>query len=241
MQLISLQNISVKINQQVVLEDISFTVKRGEYVGLVGPNGAGKTTLLKVILGVVKPYQGKIIIPSKLTFGYVPQTYILHRKTPLSVQEFLEMGLKRNTLWRKSSEKKLLLEKLECVELGAFFLDKTFQNLSGGEKQRVTIAKSLLQNPHILLFDESLNSVDIAIKMQIYKLLSRINTELNITIIFASHEVESVTQECQRILCLNKKLYHGCHPIKFIFGEECSNESEEITSHLIHHHHTLSN
>lgn len=238
MPIITFHNVSVRFGGAFALEDISFEIQKGDYVGLIGPNGAGKSTLLKTILGIIHPQKGKITLHDSVSFGYVPQNYLPANFFSISVREILEMGLPRTSFFRKKTEEKLFLEKLSMVGLQESFLEKSFHTLSGGQKQRVIIARSLLQNPNVLLFDEPLSGVDYTTKLQIYELLANINQHYQTTIIFVSHEIESVIQKCQRILCLNKKLHEGCHPVDFMQGrlDTCQIPANHPL-HPIHHHH----
>lgn len=241
MPIISLKNIGVQFGENTALENISFSLEKGEYVGLIGPNGAGKSTLLKVILGLQSPTSGEISFGKNITFGYVPQNYFLNTTFSISVKEVLEMGSKSSFLWGGKTIKKRAEEVLEMVGLEKNFLKKNFQTLSGGQKQRVVIARSLLQNPDVLLFDEPLSGVDFETKIQIYELLATLNKKYNATIIFVSHEIENVVSKCHRILCLNKKMHEGCHPIEFMQGklDSCSVLETHQTIRPIHHHHSL--
>jgi zinc transport system ATP-binding protein len=127
------------------------------------------------------------------------------------------------------------------VGLETSFLKKNFQDLSGGQKQRVIIARALLQEPDVLLFDEPLSGVDFETKLQMYELLAMLNDKYKTTIIFVSHEIESVIAKCHRVLCLNKKMHKGCHPLEFAQGnlESCPVLKTEKSLHPIHHHHSL--
>ena len=127
--------------------------------------------------------------------------------------------LDRFSFFRKESENNLFEEKISLIGLDTSFLSKSFHELSGGQKQRIIIARSLLQNPDVLLFDEPLSSVDYTTKIQIYELLAEINQKHKTTILFVSHEIENIVQKCHRVLCLNKKLHEGCHPIDFMNGK----------------------
>ncbi len=240
--MISAQNMGVQFEENFVLQNISFEVQKGEYIGIIGPNGAGKSTLLKLILGMVKPTQGSINVAVGARFGYVPQNYLPKNLFSVSVQEILEMGLSRISCWRNTTESRILQEKIEIVGLDASFFKKPFHDLSGGQKQRVIIARALLQDPEILLFDEPLSGVDFATKLQLYDVLAEINTLQKTTILFVSHEVESVVNRCHRILCLNKKLHEGCHPLDFIVGKSslCPTVPIPEKLHPVHHHHDLS-
>lgn len=239
MSIISVQNVSVCFRDVFALEDISFDIQKGDYIGLIGPNGAGKSTLLKTILGIIIPSTGKIVVNNSVIFGYVPQHYLPENLFSLSVLEILETGLSRRSFFRKKSEKELCIAKLAVVGLSESFLKKSFHSLSGGQKQRVIIARSLLQNPNVLLFDEPLSGVDYNTKLQIYDLLAMINKEHNTTIIFVSHEIESIVKKCKRILCLNKNLHEGCHPIDFMQGKlnTCTVLEPDLAVRPIHHHH----
>ena len=169
----------------------------------------------------------------------MPQNYLPDNFFSLSVREILEMGLLRRSFFRRKTEEKIFTEKLNVVGLDESFLQKSFHILSGGQKQRVIIARSLLQNPNVLLFDEPLSGVDYTTKLQIYELLAKINQEHKTTIIFVSHEIESIIQKCKRILCLNKGLHEGCHPIDFMQGklDKCTVLETTHSIRPIHHHH----
>ncbi len=239
MPIITLKNVTVSFGGHTAIEDISLEVQQGDYIGLIGPNGAGKSTLLKTLLGIITPQKGEIIYSKNVSFGYVPQNYLPESFFSLSVREVLEMGVLRMSFFRKKAEKKLFSEKLTMVGLDPSFLEKSFHSLSGGQKQRVIIARSLLSNPNVLLFDEPLSGVDYTTKIQIYELLADINATYKTTIIFVSHEIESVIQKCHRILCLNKKLHEGCHPVDFMNGKlnTCRVNTSVPALHPIHHHH----
>lgn len=239
MPIIKLQNISVFFGENTALDNVSLEIEKGDYIGLIGPNGAGKSTLLKTLLGIIAPQKGKIIVEKNVSFGYVPQNYIPESFFSISVQEVLEMGMMRMSFFRKKSEIKIFSDKLTVVGLDSSFLKKSFHSLSGGQKQRVIIARSLLTNPNVLLFDEPLSGVDYTTKIQIYELLAHINKKYKTTIIFVSHEIESVIEKCQRILCLNKKIHEGCHPVDFMNGKlgACSVLTLKPSIKPIHHHH----
>lgn len=240
MSIISVENVTVKFEDNLVLDDISFSIEEGEYVGLIGPNGAGKSTLLKVILGIINPNKGKIIKNKNISFGYVPQNYLLNSYFSISVEEVILMS-SYNFFWNSKNEKKRALEVLEMVELNKNFLKKNFQDLSGGQKQRIIIARSLFCNPKVLFFDEPLSGIDFETKIQIYELLSNLNKNNKTTIVFVSHEIETIISKCHKVLCLNKKLYKGCHPIEFTKGEikNCKIIKTEKEIIPIHHHHFI--
>lgn len=241
MPIVSLTNVSVQFGENTVLQDISFSLEKGDYVGLIGPNGAGKSTLLKVILGIVSPTRGTLSTQENIVFGYVPQNYFLNTAFTISVEEVLEMASPSLIFWRKKSFKNTILTALEKVGLTDSVLEKNFQSLSGGQKQRVIIARSLVLNPDVLLFDEPLSGVDFETKIQIYDLLAHLNAVYNTTIVFVSHEIESIISKCDRIICLDKKMHSGCHPMDFARGtlDGCTVLKTEKKIVPIHHHHSL--
>ena len=212
--LLEINDLSVTFAGRKALDKVSFQLIQGEYVGLIGPNGAGKSTLLKAILGIIK-YKGSIKIAPNLKIGYVPQKILADNYFSLSVKEFLTMGLTKNNFANKKSASEAMQEKIREVGLQNISLANNFHTLSEGQKQRIIIARSLLHQPQLLLFDEPLSWTDYESRFLIYKLLAELNKKLKITILFVSHEIEQIIAKCQRVLCLNQKLYSGCHPIDF--------------------------
>ena len=231
--MIEAQNIGLQRKGNLILDDVSFSIKKGEYVGLIGPNGAGKSSLIKLILGFMKPSSGSLKVDPKTKIGYVPQSYALSKIVPISVEEVLMMSGVKN-------QKQLLQESLDKVDLGAEFLTKNFHNLSGGQQQRVIIARALCSQPELLVFDEPLNGVDYETKLSIYELLLDLNKTKKLTILFVSHEVDHIIGHCNHVLCLNQTMHTGCHPMDFAKGiiTDCpvlDNVSQTLPVH--HHHH----
>lgn len=235
--IISVQNITVKYGKNVILDGVSFDVEKGEYVGLIGPNGAGKTTLLKTILGTVKPTSGEVSVAPGSVIGYVPQQFLPSSLFSIAVWEIVGMGLDQKCAFVRSGGAAKIQNALSAVGLDASFADRDFTRLSGGQKQRVIIARSLVHDPDILLFDEPLSGIDHQTKVKIYELLARLNKDLGITIVFVSHEVEHVIKVCKRILCLDKHLHEGCHPMNFAEGERTGKDAL-FTDEVIPVHHS---
>ena len=231
--MIRLSNVSLALGGRWVLSDISFEINRGEYVGLIGPNGAGKTSLLKTILGLYSPNKGTIKMQKGIQLGYVPQKFEFLDIVSISVAEVLQMSGKNS--------KKDMETALQKVDMGAEMLQKTFHSLSGGQQQRVILARALCQMPDVLLFDEPLTGIDHATKASLYGLLSRLNRKEGITMLFVSHEIDQITADCHRVLCLNNRLHTGCHPMDFANGrmKPCpvldSPKAQPVLP--IHHHH----
>ncbi len=236
--LLSVRGLAVCYGEKEALRHIDFDLKQGEYVGLIGPNGAGKSTLLKAILGLISVSKGKITAPKKSRIGYVPQHFLLAPSVPISVDEVLQMGFSRLGFWQQEKERQASLQALQAVGFDESWLSKSFASLSGGQKQRVIIARALVGRPELLLFDEPFSGVDYATKIRIYDLLAELNQKKGITILFVSHEVDAVISKCERILCLDKTLHVGCHPVHFAKGEIDTKHMIKAGKNLtpIHHH-----
>jgi zinc transport system ATP-binding protein len=219
-EVVRLDNAWVRYDGMVVLEDISLVVEQGDFLGIIGPNGGGKTTLLKVILGLVKLAQGRVSVlgqpPEKnhRHIGYIPQYNLFDRNFPISVRDTVLMGCNGTTglLKRYSREdKKRTQEALETVGMLSH-QDHQIGKLSGGEQQRVFIARALVSQPKLLLLDEPAASVDSAMQTGFYELLVKLKKEM--TIIMVSHDISAVSIYVDKIACLNRQLfYHGSKEI----------------------------
>ncbi|NLW25612.1 MAG: metal ABC transporter ATP-binding protein [Clostridia bacterium] len=214
---IELKNISVYYGQVCALAHINLTVKEGDYLGIIGPNGGGKSTLLKVILGLIKPSQGTIRIfgrpltPKGRLISYVPQFSKFDLRFPINVRDVVLMGClgKRNGLLPKYGKEDQ--ELVDCImkELGIFDLRaRQIGQLSGGQLQRVLIARALSAEPKILLLDEPTANLDNKSSNQIYSLLKELNKKM--TIVLVTHDLAHISSSVKSLACLNKTLfYHG--------------------------------
>jgi len=214
---VEINNLSVHYGDICALWDINLTVHEKDFMAVIGPNGGGKSTLLKAILGLVKPSEGTIKVmgqsPDKLSkpIGYVPQSSKFDKQFPINVSDAILMGRLPKGLkpfHRYSSRDKdiakSLMEKLEIYDLK----DRQIGQLSGGQLQRVLIARALAAEPDILLLDEPTASVDAASKAQIFDVLKQLNE--SITVIVVTHDMGVVSSYAKNICCLNQKLfYHG--------------------------------
>jgi len=221
-KVVELKEVWVKLGNEVVLENISFHIFEGDYVGIIGPNGAGKTTLLKVILGLIKPFKGKIRVfglkpeEGKKFIGYVPQERPFNRDFPIKVMDVVLMGcLKDKGFFRNFTREDLkkAQEALELVDMLPL-RDREISGLSGGELQRVLIARALISKPRLLLLDEPTVYVDLPVQTQFFDLLKRLNEE-GLTIIMVTHDVGVLSSYVGKIACLNRKIYyHGTKEIR---------------------------
>lgn len=225
-KILEVQNLSYSVNGRNVLEDINLSIEERDYVAIIGPNGGGKSTLLKLILGILKPDSGKVEIfgkpPEKARnyMGYLPQQVLFDHDFPINVFETVLTGRYRGLFKGYTPEdKKAVEDVLEEVEM-LKYRDRQISRLSGGQMQRVFIARALVRNPRILLLDEPMASIDPEMQHSFYNLLSRLKERM--TIILVSHDVGAVSTQVNKIACLNKKLfYHG--PV-----EESAEGLEEI-------------
>ena len=214
-KIVEIRNLTVKYDGHVILNKLNFYVNSGEIVAIIGPNGSGKTTLLKAILGLI-PHQGEVKIfgrPPQLALndiGYVPQRFDFDRTFPLMVKEYLDFVKVTNKPWRE--------EVLREVGVNAF-MDKRLGELSGGQMQRLLMAKSMLKEPRLLMLDEATSGVDMAAEMTFFELIEHVNEAHGVTVMLISHEVQMVYKFATQILCLNKDLVCNGRPKEAITQE----------------------
>lgn len=206
-KLFKIENLSFAYNSEFILDDISFDVNQGDFIGIIGKNGSGKTTLLKLLLGQLKPTKGKVERKKNLRLGYVEQITMSSDNTfPANVLEILLLGL-INKLPRfgfaKTKHKKAALLALKQVGLEGFE-KKQLSTLSGGQQQKVLIAKTLLENPEILILDEPTTGIDKESQHEFFQLLKHLNEKHNKTIIIVTHDIEKVIAT-NRILKIEDK------------------------------------
>ncbi|WP_036798345.1 zinc ABC transporter ATP-binding protein ZnuC [Photobacterium marinum] len=229
--LVELQTVTVTFGERHVLDQVSIKLERGQITTLIGPNGAGKSTLVKVITGLRKPTSGKVIRQKGVRIGYVPQKLQLNSALPLTVDRFLRLAGRYSESDRTNA--------LNLVG-GAHLHHSNMHSLSGGEMQRVLLARALLQSPDVLVLDEPVQGVDVNGQLELYSLIQSLRDKLNCAILMVSHDLHLVMAKTDHVICLH---HHVC----------CSGEPETITSHpsyvalfgqqqseqlaLYHHHH----
>jgi len=207
--LTTLNKISVAFGNRRVLSDISLTLQPGKILTLLGPNGAGKSTLVRVVLGLVPPTSGTLTREPGLRIGYVPQKLHLDATMPLTVSRFMRLkpGVKRDDI----------LPALKRVQ-AAHLLDQPMQKLSGGENQRVRLARALMNNPQLLVLDEPTQGVDVNGQLALYNLIDNLRCELGCAVLMVSHDLHLVMAKTDEVLCLNQ---HIC----------CSGSPEVVSPH----------
>ncbi len=214
---VHIEDLSVYYGRNPALTDVRLDVEEGEYLGIIGPNGGGKSTLLKAILGLVPPAKGVVEVfgaapgGGRAAIGYVPQFAALDRRFPITLLEVvltgrLKKGLSPFFAYSKEDREaaRALIEQVGLAALAA----RRLSDLSGGEFQKMLIARALAVNPKLLLLDEPTASVDAASREQIYSLLWELNRRM--TIILVTHDLLAVSSQVRRLACLNGRLvYHG--------------------------------
>lgn len=228
--LLSVKSLTLKFHDTLVLDHISFDVRKGEIVTLIGPNGAGKTSLLKTILGFYEVYKGKVVLSENLKIGYVPQKITISPAIPITVKRFLK-------LWHASSKDDIR----DCLlQVGALHtLKKQLQSLSGGEFQRVLIARALLAKPNLLILDEPVQGVDVIGQRDIYNLLGKLKDRFKLSILLVSHDLNFVMAKTDRVICLNHHICCAGHPEEVSNNPEYLSLFKEESEYLrpYHHHH----
>ncbi|MCE5213129.1 MAG: metal ABC transporter ATP-binding protein [Methanobacterium sp.] len=211
---VELRNVSFSYNHQLILKDVTLTIQENDFMAIIGPNGGGKSTLLKIILGLLKPDEGDVrifgCIPQKARdkIGYLPQKFIFDPDFPINVMETVMMGRYHGLLkkYSKKDEKKAK-QALKDVNM-LDYEDRQISRLSGGQMQRVLIARALAREPKLLLMDEPMASIDPEMQNSFYQLMARLKNKM--AIVLVSHDVGAVSVHVDKIACLNQKLfYHG--------------------------------
>jgi len=212
---ITCQNVALGYDGKVVVEDINFSVKQGDYLFIIGENGSGKSTLIKVLLKLKAPIRGNILLGEGLKtteIGYLPQQTSLQRDFPASVYEIVLSGcLNRCGIRPYYNKNEKLLAKFNLEKMGISNLaKKSYRELSGGQQQRVLLARALCATQKILILDEPVTGLDPKTKEDLYTLIQRLNSEDNITIIMVSHDITAISEYGSHILHLNNRtLFFG--------------------------------
>ncbi len=241
-EMIAVEQVWAGYHGQIVLEEVSLSVKEGDFVGLIGPNGGGKTTLLRVILGLLTPYRGTVRLLGKTVregrrhVGYVPQGVEFDHDFPINVWQVVQMGrLSKAGLFRRyrSEDDEVVAEALRNVEM-LDLRDRPLGELSGGQRQRVYIARALATEAQVLLLDEPATSVDPQVSASIYELLQELNHEM--AILMVTHNMAVVSAYVKSVGCLNRRLYyHGGETLTPGMIEEAYQCPVEMIAHGVPH------
>lgn len=234
--LVSLNNLTVRFDERPVVDQVNLKVHPGDIITIIGPNGAGKTTLIKAVLGIQKVSAGQVSLKKNLVIGYVPQHLTLEATLPLSVKRFMLLS------GQSLSECESALAHTGVGHL----LHASVHHLSGGEKQRLLLARALARKPDLLVLDEPAQGVDINGQASLYDLIRQLRDDLNCGVIMISHDLHLVMAATDKVICLNQ---HVCcsgfpadisHDPAFIetFGRPVA-ESLAVYHHHHNHSHDL--
>ena len=258
--IIRFSNATFAYNGHTALEDITLDLYEGEFVGVIGPNGSGKTTLLKALLGLIHPVSGGLQIfdcachelrcHHRARIGYLPQKEKTDPNYPITIWEVAMMGrygalglIKRPG----KKDREIVLESLEAVGM-AELKDHSFGHLSGGEQQRVLIARALAQRPEILLLDEPTTGIDASTQRRLRDLICRIHKEYHLTIVFVTHDINLISGIAETLLLLKQRLFAKGAPrdiltqeiLAPVYGEEIIIAKRDKEPYIIirdeHHH-----
>ncbi|MGQ0605750.1 MAG: metal ABC transporter ATP-binding protein [Candidatus Nitrosotenuis sp.] len=263
MKALEVSDVSISYNGSLAIDKVKFSVDEGDLLGIVGPNGAGKTTLFRAVLGLQNysgmiklfGYEGKKYYPLLPLIGYVSQKVNFEPNFPATVSEVVAMGLlseiklkKISTLLQSSGftwnrvYKKLnknsdkVLEALKTVNLD-FLKDRRIGQLSGGEMQRVFIAKALVKDPILLILDEPVTGVDVETQNKFYSVIKKINEENKITIVWSSHDLEAIAKLANHVACMNRQMFFHGQKEEFFSNKDLLKTYTESAMQMHMHHH----
>ena len=194
MSLITTRDLTLRYNGQTVLHGVNFSIARGEIVTIVGPNGSGKSSLLRALIGALKPASGEVIRQAGLKIGYVPQKLQIDATLPLTVHRFLNLPLRQSAATIATALEKAGVPDLSKRQMSA---------LSGGQFQRVLLARALLNTPDILILDEATQGLDQPGAAAFYRQTEDVRRDMGLAVLMVSHDLHVVMAASDRVLCLN--------------------------------------
>lgn len=263
MKPLEVSNVTISYNGTNAIDKVIFGVDEGDLLGIVGPNGAGKTTLFRAILGLQNysgtikmfGYEGKKYHPLLPLIGYVSQKVNFEPNFPATVYEVVAMGLLPEKELKKGAKllqsagftwnqvyKKLdgnhakVIEALKTVNLESYH-SKRIGELSGGQLQRVFIAKALVKDPILLILDEPVTGVDVETQNKFYSVIKKINEENKITIVWSSHDLEAIAKLANRVACMNRELFFYGQKEQFFSNKDLLKTYTESAMQMHMHHH----
>ncbi|MDY5124063.1 MAG: ABC transporter ATP-binding protein [Treponema sp.] len=207
------ENLTLGYNSKVIIENLNFSVNKGDYLCILGENGSGKSTLMKTILHLQKPISGKITTGDGLLadeIGYLPQQTQVQRDFPASVKEIVLSGCQSRCGKRpfyNKAEKQIALDNMEKMGI-LKFANRCYRELSGGQQQRVLLARALCAAEKMLLLDEPVSALDPAVTEEMYELIEQLHKD-GITIIMISHDIDAALHYATHVLNIGKKPFFG--------------------------------
>lgn len=239
LKIVEIDNLTIEYPDVKAIDDVSFTVNQGDFLGIIGPNGAGKSTLFASMLNLNTKYKGVIkffgidIRKSKKylnEIGYVPQKPVFEKNFPATVNDVVKMGLHKESDGDRIDE---ILQQLWIHELS----QRRIGELSGGQQQRVFIAKALVNNPKVLILDEPVTGIDQQSIDLFYSILKELNSKNHITIIWSSHDLDAVNKLANHVACLNRTLFFHGESDDFFSNDLLVKKYSEASMQKHMHHH----
>jgi len=235
--IVRLEQVNISFSGKEVVKNVSFNLHTNCITTLIGPNGAGKTTLVKTVLGLIKPDSGSVWLKDELVIGYVPQKLHIDSTFPLTVQRFLQIS--------RDLPSTAIADAVASVNISDL-LKSSIHGLSGGEMQRVLLARALLRNPHLLVLDEPVQGVDINGQIELYQLISDIRKQRGCSVLMISHDLHLVMSATDHVICMNQHICCSGHPEKItsdpsyidLFGA-ASAKTMALYAHHHNHDHNL--
>lgn len=244
--LLQVCNVNKSFGGRQILQNIDLLVSRGKILTLIGPNGAGKTTLVRIVLGLMQADAGTIVKAPSLSIGYMPQKLLIDSTMPITVSGFLRLA--------QATTAKSIIEKLDLLQVG-HIREHQLRAISGGELQRVLLARALLRQPQLLILDEPAQGVDVGGQAELYQLISQISSKQNCGVLMISHDLHLVMSATDEVVCLNHHIC--CHgkpeqvsndpAYHTLFGNTAAknlavythrhNHSHDIDGNIVHEHH----
>ncbi len=248
MSIISVENLSVKLHNSVVLSDVSFEVKSGEYIGIVGPNGSGKSTLIRALLRLNDIDSGSITIMGKSLaqfsdwhkIGYLPQAAVVANKSfPASVGEVVATGLLGSKSFPrrfKKTDRDSVLQILDTLDIADLYQEQ-IGKLSGGQSQRVFLARAMVSDPDVLILDEPTAALDPVTRAHFYETIASLNKDQKKTILLITHDSSTIGNYASKLLYLDRRLIFFGNFKEFCQSRDMSHYFGDFAQHLICHQH----
>ena len=239
------KNLFVNYGALPALSDVCFSIRKGDYVGLVGPNGSGKSTLIKCILGLLRPARGSVTlfgvdaraVHQREKIGYLPQRIdFFNPRFPSTVAEIISQGLIANKRAGKRQGKTqidAMLEQLEIIDIK----NRLIGDLSGGQQQRVFIARALVNDPDLLILDEPGSALDPETRDNFFSLLQQLNEKKGVTIIMVTHDIGGIGEYASKLLYLDKRVIFFGGFDEFCKSENMAQFFGTASQHIICHEH----